>query len=514
MKPKTTNQILKNIGVCALALTGSQMPALAATPEKMNIVFILADDLGWSDCTLYGTTKLYQTPNLERLAKRGITFTNAHSASPLCSPTRASILTGQTPARNGHTAPVHHTADVNMKASVMEKAPAGDKAIQCRSASRLDTSLPTLGKLIKADGYSTAHFGKWHLGSEPFSPLQHGFDVDIPHWPGPGPAGSFVAPWKFPAFKELSPKEHIEDRMADEAVKWLRSIDKDQPFYMNYWMFSVHAPFNAKEELVEYYRGKIDTTQAQRSSTYAAMVHSMDDAIGKLLDEIDRLGIADRTAIIFIADNGGNMYNYLPETTKDGKKYTSTATDNSPLRGGKATMFEGGFRVPCVVVWPGVTKPGTRTDAMIQTTDFYPTILNQLGIPLPENYKIDGYDITSALSGKKFHREPMFTFFPHAPRVPDWLPGSVAVSEGDWKLIRMFHQGENGAHGYMLFNLKKDIGERNNLASKSPKRVKQMDRLIENHLKDAQAVVPIPNPSFDPAKYHPELVGIQGKETK
>jgi len=260
---------------------------------------------------------------------------------------------------------------------------------------------------------------------------------------------------------------------------------------------------------VEYYRGKIDTTQRQRSSTYAAMVHSMDDAVGKLLDEIDRLGITDRTAIIFISDNGGNMYNYLPETTKDGKKYTSTATDNSPLRGGKATMFEGGIRVPCVVVWPGVTKPGTRTDAMIQTTDFYPTILNQLGISLPENHKIDGYDITSALSGKKFNRKPMFTFFPHAPRVPDWLPGSVAVNEGDWKLIRMFHQGENGAHGYMLFNLKEDIGEQNNLASKYPKRVKQMDRLIENHLKDAGAVVPIPNPAFDLAKYRPEEIGVQ-----
>jgi arylsulfatase A-like enzyme len=514
MKLKTTNQILKNIGVCALALTGSQMPALAASPEKMNVIFILADDLGWSDCTLYGNTKLYQTPNLDRLAKRGITFTRAYSASPLCSPTRASIMTGQTPARSGHTAPVHHTADVRMKASVMGKAPAGDKAIQCQSASRLDTNLPTLGKLIKAGGYSTAHFGKWHLGSEPFSPLEHGFDVDIPHWPGPGPAGSFVAPWKFRDFKENYPNEHIEDRMADEAVKWLRSVDKEKPFYMNYWQFSVHAPFNAKEELVEYYRGKVDTTQAQRSSTYAAMVHSLDDAIGKLLDEVDRLGIADRTAIIFTSDNGGNMYNHLPETTKDGTGYTSFATSNAPLRGGKATMFEGGFRVPCVVVWPGVTRPETRTGVMIQTTDFYPTILNQLGISLPENHKIDGYDITPALSGKKWNRKPMFTFFPHAPKVPDWLPGSVAVHEGDWKLIRMFHQGENGAHGYMLFNLKEDIGEQHNLASGYPKRVKQMDLLIENHLKDAGAVVPIPNPAFDPAKYRPELIGVQQRTGK
>ncbi len=501
----------RNLLLLAIAILFSvcTFQGKAISPQKMNVIFILADDLGWSDCTLYGTTKLYQTPNLERLAKRGITFTNAHSASPLCSPTRASILTGQTPARTGITAPSCHQPEVELKPSLAKKAPAGDKSIQCQSATRLSTDLPTLSKLIKADGYATAHFGKWHLGSEPYSPLQQGFDVDIPHWPGPGPAGSFVAPWKYPAFKELSPKEHIEDRMAVEATKWMQSLDKNQPFYMNYWQFSVHAPFDAKEELVEYYRGKIDTTQAQRSSTYAAMVHSMDDAIGKLLDEIDRLGIADRTAIIFIADNGGNMYDHLPETTKDGKKYTSTATDNSPLRGGKATMFEGGIRVPCVVVWPGVTKPGTRTNAMIQTTDFYPTILNQLGIALPENHKIDGYNITSALSGKKFDRKPMFTFFPHAPKVPDWLPASVAVSEGEWKLIRMFHQGENGAHGYMLFNLKDDLGEKNNLAAKYPKQVKQMDLLIENHLKDANALLPIPNPDFDPVKYQPELIGVQ-----
>lgn len=418
MKKLPAKQFARNIGSCALVLTGSQLLAMAATPEKMNVIFILADDLGWSDCTLYGTTKLYQTPNLERLAKRGMTFTNAHSASPLSSPTRASILTGQTPARTGITAPNCHVPEVELKPSLAKKAPAGDKSIQCQSATRLSTDLPTLGKLIKAEDYATAHFGKWHLGSEPYSPLQQGFDLDIPHWPGPGPAGSFVAPWKFTAFKELSPKEHIEDRMAIEATKWLQSLDKNQPFYMNYWMFSVHAPFNAKEELVEYYRGKIDTTQAQRSSTYAAMVHSMDDAIGKLLDEIDRLGISDRTAIIFIADNGGNMYNYLPETTKDGKKYTSTTTDNSPLRGGKATMFEGGIRVPCVVVWPGLTKPGTISDALIQTTDFYPTILNQLGIDLPHNHKIDGYDIKAALSGKKFARKPMFTFFHMRQKFP------------------------------------------------------------------------------------------------
>ena len=510
----TTKQLLRQIGSCALVMVTAQVMAETAAPKKMNIVFILADDLGWADCDLNVKSRLYETPNLDRLSKRGVIFSNAYSASPLCSPTRASILTGQGPARTGITAPVCHQPEVEMKPLVMKRAPAGDKAIQCQSATRLSTDLPTLSKLIKANGYATAHFGKWHLGREPYSALQQGFDVDMPHWPGPGPAGSYVAPWKFDNFKENYPNEHIEDRMAEEATKWMRSIDKNRPFYLNYWMFSVHAPFNAKADLEDDYRQKIDTTQAQRSSTYAAMVHSMDDAIGSLLDEIDREGIADHTAIIFISDNGGNMYDHVKQTTSDGKAYTTFATSNSPLRGGKATMFEGGTRVPCIVVWPGLTKAGTRSEARIQTTDFYPTILNQLGIALPKNHVIDGADMTAALEGKKYNRKPMFTYFPHAPKVPDWLPVSVNVHEGEWKLIRMFYQGDNGAHGYKLYNLKEDLGEKNNLAAKYPDKVKQMDKLIEDYLKSAKTVVPIPNPAFDPAKYRPDLIGVQGNETK
>lgn len=501
--------ILIRTGACVLAFSPSLLVAEGASPGKMNVVLILADDLGWSDCTLYGTTSLYETPNLERLAARGLTFTRAYSASPLCSPTRASIMTGQTPARNGHTAPVHHTGDVRLAASVQDRAPAGNKALMCVSASRLDTIIPTLGRLIKAEGYATAHFGKWHLGHPPYSPLEHGFDIDIPHWPGPGPAGSFVAPWRYPAFSENYPGEHIEDRMAEEAASWMQSLDADQPFYMQYWQFSVHAPFDAKDELMDYYRPKIDTTQAQRSYTYAAMVHSLDDAVGTLLDEIDRLGIADRTAIIFLSDNGGNMYNGIVETTPSGEEYVTTPTCNAPLRGGKATMFEGGIRVPGVVVWPGITQAGTMTDAMIQTTDLYPTILNLLGIALPEDHVVDGVDFTPALQGKRWQREPMFTYFPHAPGVPDWLPPAVAVHSGDWKLIRLFHQGENQAHDYLLYNLKDDIGERNNLASRHPRRVRRMDALIQAHLDDANAVVPIPNPDFDSAQYRPENVGVQ-----
>lgn len=310
--------------VSALALSFGLLHSATAAESRPNVIFILADDLGWSDTTINGTTKFYQTPNLERLAKRGMVFSRAYSASPLCSPTRASILTGLNPARIGITAPNCHVPEVKMTASVQKSAPPTAKALQCESATRLDPKYFTLAEALKSNGYATGHFGKWHLGPEPYSPLQHGFDVDLPHTAGPGPAGSFVAPWKFKDFDPLTPNEHIEDRMADEAVAWMEK-NKDGPFFLNYWQFSVHAPFNAKKALIEKHRARVNPTDPQRSPTYAAMVESMDDSIGKLLDAVDRLGIADRTAIIFISDNGGNMYNTVDGTTPQAMSHCAVA---------------------------------------------------------------------------------------------------------------------------------------------------------------------------------------------
>lgn len=485
-----------------LALVSIGFAGSVAAEKPLNVIFILADDLGWADTSLYGKTSFYQTPNLDRLAQRGMVFTRAYSASPLCSPTRASILTGQTPARNGFTTAGGHHDEVRLKAKIRSVS-IEHKATQTESVTRLDTSYPTLGKLIQKNGYATAHFGKWHVGEEPYSPLQHGFDVDVPHWPGSGPAGSYIAPWQFPKFRENFSGEHIEDRMAEEAVQWMQSLPENQPFYMNYWMFSVHTPFDAKKTLIEYYRGRMDPENPQRSPTYAAMVHSMDDAVGTLLDAVDRTGIADRTVIIFASDNGGNMYGSLDGTVP---------TSNFPLRGGKATLFEGGIRVPCVVVWPGVTKPGSRSDEMIQSTDFYPTILHALKTNSPDGYPVDGVDIMPALQGYSLGRRPIFTYFPHVtPVVPDWLPPAIAVHEGDWKLIRLFFQGENGAHSYQLYNLKEDLGETNNLFEAYPEKVAELDRMIEDYLTDTQAVTPERNPDFDPAHYHPERIGVPVK---
>lgn len=348
------------------SLHAAQPESAKASTDKPNVLFILADDLGWSDTTLYGTTKLYQTPNLERLAARGMTFTRAYSASPLCSPTRSAILTGLSPARTGITTPNCHEPAVVLAATTGKWAPPSKKSIVPIPATRLKTDYPTLTKSLKAAGYATGHFGKWHLGPEPYSPFEHGFDVDVPHHPGPGPAGSFVAPWKFASFKEKSPGEHLEDRMADEAVAWMEQ-QEGKPFFLNYWMFSVHAPFDAKAALIEKHRARIDPADEQRSPTYAAMVESMDDAVGTLLDALDRLHIAEKTIVVFTSDNGGNLYSEIDGTTP---------TSNRPLRGGKATLFEG------------------------------------LRLPAEAGAVRDGISVLPALKGETMPERPLFRYFP------------------------------------------------------------------------------------------------------
>jgi arylsulfatase A-like enzyme len=334
--------------------------------------------------------------------------------------------------------------------------------------------------------------------------LQQGFDDDVPHWPGPGPAGSYVAPWKFKDFDADpgEPNQHLEDRMAKEAVAFMER-HQDKPFYLNYWMFSVHAPFDAKKALIEKYRARVNPSDPQRSPTYAAMVESMDDAIGTLLDTLDRLKLADRTIIIFTADNGGNMYDRVDGTTP---------TSNAPLRGGKATMFEGGTRVPCVVVWPGITTAGTRSSAIVQSEDYYPTLLSGLGLKPAPDQKFDGASILPALKGEPLDGKTVFQYFPHDPGVPDWLSPAVSVHRGDWKLIRIFHGGEKGAHRHLLFNLRDDLSEKDDLAARKPELVSELDALIEKFLADTKAVVPVVNPAFDPAKYHPELEGRQNNQ--
>lgn len=486
--------------VVAIASTSSLTVASCDAAEKLpNVVLILADDLGWSDTTLFGTTRFYKTPNIQRLAARGMTFKRAYASSPLCSPTRASILTGLSPARHGITSPTCHLPKIELKATPGTKSPPNKKSILPNSATRLDTKYYTLAEMFRENGFATGHFGKWHLGATPYSPSEHGFDVDVPHWAGPGPAGSYVAPWKFKDFDHDPdvPDQHIEDRMAKEAVAFMEA-HKDQPFFLNYWMFSVHAPFDAKQKLIDQYKLRVDSKNPQRSPTYAAMIESMDDAVGTLLDTLDRLKIADNTIIIFASDNGGNMYNEVDGTT---------ATSNAPLRGGKATMYEGGVRGPAIIVQLGFVAPNSRNDEIIQSSDFYPTLLELLSIEPKPDQEFDGISIVPALKGRSLKRKAIFTYFPHSPPVPEWLPPSVSVHQGDWKLIRIFFGGEAGSHRWKLFNLREDIGEKDDLSEKFPQRVKELDALVEEFLVKTNAVRPTANPNFDPSKYRPELEG-------
>jgi arylsulfatase A-like enzyme len=479
----------------ALAWTFPAASAPAAPAERPpNVVFILADDLGWSDTTLYGQTRFHETPNLQRLARRGMTFTNAYAANPLCSPTRASILTGLYPGRLGITMPTGHSPEVKLTASLTPRAAPHLKARTPLGVSRLDPKYPTLAQRLQAAGYATGHFGKWHLGTPPYSPLQHGFDTDVPHHNGPGPAGSFVAPWKFPAALNFTgaPGEHIEDRMAAEALKFIEA-NRDRPFFLNYWAFSVHAPFDGKPGLIAKYRAKADPADAQRCPVYGAMVQSLDEAVGALLDRLDALGLSERTIVVFFSDNGGNMYDRV-----DGIPPTS----NRPLRGGKAMLYEGGTRVPCVVVWPGRVATGSTSEALLSSVDFAPTLLEMTGVGAPAGGAFDGVSQVPALLGRGTPRETAFCFFPHYTPVTGNLPG-VWVRRGPWKLLRFFHDGPDQEHRHELYRIDTDIGETRDLAATEPARVRELSAAIDEHLRATGALLPVRNTAFDPAARPP-----------
>lgn len=460
-----------------------------------NIVFILADDLGWRDTSLYGST-FYETPNIERLARRGMRFNQAYAAAPICSPTRASIMTGLHPARLGITVPVCHVEQEVLEASVAARSDPARKLCIPQSATRLKTDYYTLAEALRDAGYTTGHFGKWHLGREPYDPLHQGFDIDVPHWPGPGPAG-YLAPWRFPAAMKFTgqPGEHIEDRMAEEAIRFLKR-NKDRPFFLNYWAFSVHSPWQGKPDLVAKYTAKANPHHPQHHPVMGAMVQSLDDNVGRLLDAIDALGLARNTIIVFFSDNGGV---HFKGHDGEGNNYDVPLTSNEPLRGGKGTIYEGGTREPCVVVWPGQVQPGATSETIIQSMDFYPTILEILDRKPQPGQAFDGVSIVSALKqAGPPARDGIFCFFPHDVSITENRP-AVYLRQGDWKLIRFFHDGPQFAHRYELYNLRDDLGESANRADRMAEKVRTMDQRIEQFLSDTHAVLPQPNPDYNPA---------------
>jgi len=495
MKNKTYDRrdFIKTIGTCAAAsVFASPLFALSKTNSNRNpnIIFILADDMGWVDSTLYGS-KFYETPNIERLAKMGMMFTSAYAANPLCSPTRASILTGQYPCRIGLTTPNCHLDPVQTNTFLRTSASPTSKRLEPITKNRLEHEYYTTGEVLKNAGYATALFGKWHLGWKPFEPPNQGFDVNEPGGSYPGPP-SFFSPYHMErsGFKDGPEGEQIDERITESAITFMKKNAKeDKPFFLNFWNFDVHAPFQGKEKLIDKYKKKINPNDPQNCPEMGSMIETLDGCIGKIIDTVKELEIEKETIIIFFSDNGGNMYDNVDGTTP---------TSNYPLRGGKATIYEGGTRVPMIVVWPGVVKPDTKSDVMISSIDFYPTILAMAGVKPKSGQIIDGINLVPFLEGKnkKVHDE-IYCHFPHSVPATKNI-ASTSVRKGDYKLIKFYADNPDQTDRYELYNLKKDIGEKNNLAEKYPDIVKKLDKLIVQHLKDTNAIVPVANPKYDP----------------
>jgi arylsulfatase A-like enzyme len=481
-------------------------PLVAVAADKPNIILILADDLGGRDLACFGST-YYETPNLDRLAARGVRLTQAYSASPLCSPTRSSILTGQYPARIGITAPVCHVPTLQLEKR-LENGNPNTRMRVANSVTRLKPAYHTLAEALKGSGYATAHFGKWHLGhnlqaGDAYEPRDQGFDMDWPHTPkAAGPGGGYLAPWKFiadPAIKDESGR-HVDERMADEAGKFIRA-SKGRPFFVNFWLFSVHSPWNARADYIEHFTKKTDPANPQKNPLYAAMVKSMDDSVGRLLKHLDDSGEADNTLIVFWSDNGG--YAYPPRQTDPAGYAEIPATSNLPYRSGKASLYEGGTREPGIVVWPGKVKAGASADFLMQSVDLYPTLLRAGGAATKPDQKVDGLDQTDALLGGASPRDRVFCHFPHGnatrDAVMDGFYAGTYVRNGDWKLIRFYGRNDDGTDELELYNLKEDLGERRNLAKEQPALAQELNGLIDGFLKDTDAVIPTPNPNFGKA---------------
>jgi len=488
---------LKMIGACAAATV---VPACTTVgkkersdqAKKPNILFFLVDDMGWMDSTVYGS-KYYHTPNMERLASRGMRFTDAYAANPLCSPTRASILTGRHPSRFGITGASGHLPPQDDIPLLGTKAAAWRKMVCPRSRRYMPLEEYTIGEAFKEAGYDTAFIGKWHLGFEPWWPEKQGFDFTLASGQYPGPP-SYHSPYGIHSLENGPDGEYLTDRLTDEALKYLEQ-SRENPFLLCMWHYAVHAPYQGKESIVEKYRDKVDPRGKQESQIMAAMIESMDESLGRILDKLDVLKLSEDTIIIFMSDNGGVDFSETAEG--------NTPTSNYPLRKGKATIYEGGTREPCMIVWPGVVRGGSTCNEVISSIDFFPTMLEMASIQPERKLDIDGLSIVPLLRETgTLKREQIFCHFPHYVLATKNLPGTY-VRQGHWKLIRFYGEGPDRTFGYELYNLKDDISETTNLAEKMPEKVKQLDALITGHLKETGGIIPIKNPDYNPRLFNP-----------
>ena len=465
---------------------------------------MVPDDQGWTDAAVFGS-EYYDTPNIDRLAARGIRFTNAYAANPLCSPTRLSILTGMYPHRYGMTAPHGHYETIPLDTPRYRPDQVGASwkgYLEPVSARSLPNDAPTYGKVFKAAGYATAFMGKWHLGKPPYTPENHGFDVVVGGRGNPGPPGGYFSPWTEDTLPERPEGTHIDDTITDEALNFIEaSARRNQPFLLNLWFYDVHGPFEGKARLTAKYRQRTDGRGMQDLPVMGAMIETMDDNVGRVLDKLDQLGIADNTIIVYWSDNGGNMYDVVDGTYP---------TNNAPLRSGKGNIHEGGIRVPAMVVWPGISQPGAVSAALVSSIDIYPTLMEMTGLNAPEGVEFDGTNLAPLIRGEPFDRDTTFFHFPHYVTAPSNISAS-AVRHGDYKLIRRYAPDGDKPFTFELYNLRDDVGESVNLAALRADIVQELDAMIARHLEDTGTPVPPRNPAFDPDAFNP--ITSEGNET-
>jgi len=468
------------LGCPACAARAAQ--AGQARESAPNFVFILIDDMGWRDLGCFGST-FHETPNIDRLARQGVRFTSAYAACNVCSPTRASLLTGKYPPRTGIT----DWIPGNRRPQKMLPAEMRDS---------LSHDEVTLAEALKDAGYATAFVGKWHLGrtDRREGPDLQGFDVNVggSHY---GTPPSYFSQYRNPWIDDGPEGEYLTDRLGEEAAKFIKA-KKDKPFLVYLSHYGVHNPQRAKQALIDKYKAKAmnlphantpefitdhgrQVRQQQDRPVYAAMVESVDDSVGRVMKALEDAGVAERTVVVFTTDNGGL-------STAEG-----SPTSNVPLRTGKGWPYEGGVRVPLIVKWPGAVKPGTTCDVPVVSPDVYPTFLEMAGLPPRPRQHVDGLSLVPLLKGEKqsLDRDAIYWHYPHTSNQGGGPHG--AVRAGDWKLIEWYEDG-----GIELYNLKDDLGEQDDLSEKMPERAADLKEKLHAWRKSVHAKMPKPNPDF------------------
>ena len=477
--------------IAGSAVLTTQTPSLdAQTKKKPNFLFILIDDLGIRDLACYGST-FYESPNIDKLASEGMRFTNAYASCPVCSPTRASIMTGKYPERTGVTDWIKGMNAKNRKLSTK------------RTAMELPLEEFTLAEALKEGGYKTYIVGKWHLGDTGFMPTDQGFDTSIASG---HEKGSYYAPYHNPSLPDGPDGEYKTDRLTDEAMKVLDKNGTEQPFFLYLAFFNVHTPNTPCKRYEEKFKEKAAkipedarpapvkegdglTKMYQSSAMFASKVFAVDWNVGRIMKKLDDMGLTDNTVVIFTSDNGG-----LTTKPKPG------STSEYPYRGGKGWLYDGGIRVPLIIRWPGVVKPGSINNTPVISMDFYPTMLDMAGLPAkPEQHK-DGLDLVPILkdANATLPRKALAWHYAHY-HGSTWRPGG-AIQKGDWKLIQFYEDGR-----VELYNTKDDISERNDLSATNPEKAKELLEALKKWREDVGAKLPEENPKFDQAKEDAKL---------